>query len=711
MHMELIDWLILGIPFLVVLFVGFSAKKYVKGVSDFLAASRCAGRYLLTTADGIAGMGLISMVAIFEQYYTSGYAFGWWGMLTAPITLLITLTGYMIYRYRETRVMTLAQFFEVRYSKRFRLFTGFLIALSGILNYGIFPAVGGRFIIYYCGLPTGVPLFGVEIPTLAILMAVFLSVALSITLIGGQLTTMITDVVQGLFTNIMIVIIAFYLVFTFGFDIMVDTLKVRPSGQSFLDPFDTFKLQDFNIWFVLIGIFGSVYSMMAWQGNQGYNCAAKNAHEAKMSKILGSWRGASQTAMLMLLATCAYVYMHNPIYATKAAEVNQVLQTIDSEALQTQMTVPVAISKMLPPGFTGIFAAIALFYLISTDTTYLHSWGTIIIQDCILPFRKKPFTPKQHLWLLRGSITFVAMFGFWFSLLFDQKSYILMFFALTGAIWLGGAGAVITGGMYWKKGTTPAAWVALIVGSSLAIMGIVLDQMWEMIWPSIHQWFPHWQFLVENKTKFPINGQWMWFISMVASIISYVVVSLLTCKEDFNMDRMLHRGKYAIKDKEAMIHIEKPPRSLKRLVGIDENFTKGDRILSYSVFWYTIYGLVIWAGITLWNVLFYRWPIEWWGYYTFYYGIPLNLIIGLVTTIWFTWGGLIDLRQLFRDLKTIERNEFDTGMVLGHQNLDEIMKGDKIAPECQPEPLQVEGSALPDPRVSSVNLSPEESDK
>ena len=49
--------------------------------------------------------------------------------------------------------MTLAQFFEMRYSRSFRVFAGLVAFLSGIINYGIFPGVAARFFIALCGFP------------------------------------------------------------------------------------------------------------------------------------------------------------------------------------------------------------------------------------------------------------------------------------------------------------------------------------------------------------------------------------------------------------------------------------------------------------------------------------------------------------------------------------------------------------------------------
>ena len=69
-------------------------------------------------------------------------------------------------------------------------------------------------------------------------------------------------------------------------------------------------------------------------------------------------------------------------------------------------------------------------------------------------FRKTPLNQQQHFRLLRWSIVFIAVFAYLFGVLFPPTKYILMFFAVTGAIFLGGAGSVIIGGFYWKKGTT-----------------------------------------------------------------------------------------------------------------------------------------------------------------------------------------------------------------------------------------------------------------
>ena len=121
-------------------------------------------------------MGLLSTVGVLQMYYLCGFAVGFWSQIDVAISIVITLTGFAIYRYRETRVMTLAQFFEIRYSKAFRIYAGILQTISGVINYGLFPAVGARFLMYFCNLPAHVEFLGMAWPTYGLLMAAFLSV-------------------------------------------------------------------------------------------------------------------------------------------------------------------------------------------------------------------------------------------------------------------------------------------------------------------------------------------------------------------------------------------------------------------------------------------------------------------------------------------------------------------------------------------------------
>ncbi len=673
MKFALLDWLMLLVPLAGVIVIGLVARRYMRSVADFMAGGRVAGRYLVAVSDGMAAMGLITVVAQFEFYYKSGFAVGHWFNLAVPIWLFINLTGYIVYRFRETRALTMAQFFEMRYSRRFRIFTGFLAYISGVVNYGIFPAVGARFFIHYCGLPATFALAGMTISTFAALMAIFLGIALVIVLGGGHLTSMVTDCVQALFGYAIYIVIAVAILFIFRWEQIATTLLDRPPGESLLNPFDTGKLQDFNLGYVLISIIGSVYAYMAWQGNQGFNAAAASPHEAKMGRVLGTWRAGALFVMLALIAAAAYTFMHHPDFAAGAAEATAELAKISDATLRTQVAVPVAVSHFLPVGVLGAFAAIMLFLMVSTDTTYLHSWGSILIQDVVLPLRKKPFTPKQHIFWLRMSILGVAVFAFLFSLLFRQNDYILMFFSITGAIYLGGAGSVIVGGLYWKRGTTAGAWAAMFTGAILGGGGLLLQQVWKDFIAFLLQRFPDHAWLLAHQDKFPINGQWMWFYAFTAAIAAYVLISLLTCRKPFNMDRMLHRGEYArAEDRPETPSNIRKRNWLDRYLGIDEEFTRGDRALSYGVFAWTVITFGIWLTATVLNLIpALKWGGQGWALYFKINGIWIPFVVSVATSIWFSWGGIRDLRRLFRRLSGMDRNALDDGRVIGRQNADD----------------------------------------
>jgi SSS family solute:Na+ symporter len=296
------------------------------------------------------------------------------------------------------------------------------------------------------------------------------------------------------------------------------------------------------------------------------------------------------------------------------------------------------LSRLLPTGLLGLFAGLMLAASVTTDDTYLHSWGSIFIQDVIMPFRREPFTPKQHLRVLRWSILGVAVFAFGFSLLFQQSQYIFLFFAITGAIFAGGSGAVIIGGLYWKRGTTAAAWSALATGSTIAVGGIV-----------VHQLVP----------GFPVNGQMFWGIAMGASSLVYVLVSLLGKREVHNLDQLLHRGAYAVAG-ESQVVAAAPARGL-RVLGMGREFTGSDRLIYVLTYVWTLGWVAVFLVGTIYNLSHRVEDRAWQRFWQIY--IYINLAASCLVTVWFALGGIRDIRAMFRRLGTMERDPNDDGRV------------------------------------------------
>tara|TARA_B100000315_G_C14583851_1_gene591893 strand:+ start:1909 stop:3981 length:2073 start_codon:yes stop_codon:yes gene_type:complete len=686
MNLSVIDWLIVLISFVGMVYSVSTTKGLMKSVSDFLAAGRTAGRYVISISSGIAGLGAISIVMFLEMGYVSGFALAWWGLSQGIIILLITISGWVIYRFRSTRCLTLPQFFEMRYSRKFRIFTGMVAFGAGIINFGIFPAVGAQFFIHYCGLPESI----LGVPIFPLVMIVLLSVSLYFVYTGGQIAVIIADFFQGVFVNITFIVMIFFLFITVGWDQISEALEQTPirlaqeeivkiqsepaflempeseknnkikainekfENSSRINPFKTSHVDDFNFWYFLIGVIGIMYGTMSWQGTQAYNASAKSAHEAKMGAVLAGFRGFPQTLFFLFAPITIYVFMNHADYQSLAVSVNTSLEQLSTDSLRTQLRAPLVLSEILPVGLLGAFAALMLAAFISTHDTYLHSWGSILVQDVIMPFRDKPFDKETHLKALRFSIFGVAFFIFLFSLLFQQNQKIALFFAITGAIFAGGSGAVIIGGLYWKRGTTAAAWTAMITGAVIAVGGIIIKQI-------SAEWLADTSSMAALKSGINvlrnINGQVYWAIGMGASALSYILMSLFGKHTIYNMDKLLNRGKYAIAGEIEIVN-ENP---FWTILGMGKEFTKNDKVIYIVNYIWTFSWTILFIVGTVYNLYNDVSDASWMTFWKYYLFIHIGMAI--ISIVWFTWGGFNDLGVMMKKLRSSERDHRDDGWV------------------------------------------------
>ncbi|EIP98359.1 Na+/proline symporter [Opitutaceae bacterium TAV1] len=767
--MHWFDWLITIVPVVLILWLGIYSRRYIRGVVDFLAAGRVAGRYVISIGDMAIGLGVVSLVALAEAKYQTGYALSFWEYLIAPIGIIMGLTGYCVYRFRETKALSIGQFLELRYNRPLRIVAASLRTLSEMLSNAIGPAIAANFFIYFLGLPHKIMVWGIPIPCFAIIVALMLVMCILVMWPGGRISLLITDSFQGLICYPIFVVIAGYILlkFSWGGEI-APVMMDRVHGESFLNPFDISNLRDFNLFALVVHVISSIINRASWIGNDATS-SGRTPHEQKMAGILGAWRAGFSGLMCLLIAVVVITVMTHKNFASLAKDIRQQLsdmvmgeavsspvnrtaihqkitaipeqrheigtdsplsrkdnldtpylnaarEALDASnesssagnlefqkyrTLYNQMMMPVALRNMLPAGMMGLFCLLMIMLMLSTEDARIFNSSATIVQDIILPLLKNPPTPKQHLLMLRVGTVIVSFLFFIYSLVFVHLDYLNMFLTIMTALWLGGAGPIMIFGLYSRFGTTAGAFCSLIFGSGFSVAGLFVQRNWsDHIYPWLEScgWAaPLGQFLHAvsrpfnpyiiwemNAVKFPVNSMELYFIAMFSGIIAYVVGSLLTCRAPYNLDRLLHRGIYAIDGEKKIQSPWKWRNILSRLISINPEYTRGDKIIAWSVFGYSIVykmGFCFFA-VLVWNMIS-PWPKHWWSTYFLITSLIVSAIVGTITTVWFLLGGIKDTFRLFKDLENRVDNPLDDGRVEGHVSLmdkaafDAAKTGDK----------------------------------
>jgi Na+/proline symporter len=750
--MSWIDWCIVVVPLTFLLFVAFYSQKYVKSVVDFLAAGRVAGRYLLSVGDFMSTLSVITLIAGIEMYYQTGFSITFWNhSMVIPLNMIIALTGFIVYRWRETKCLSLGQFLELRYgSKFFRVFCSSVRTFAEIMTNAIGPAVATNFFIYYLGLPHKINIFGVNLPCFAIIVVMCLVLAVLFIWPSGRISLIITDSIQGLMSYPIFIIIAGYVLLHFGwFEDISPVMINRVDNQSFINPYDIEDLRDFNLFSVFALFIFGIMSRGVWLGNDNAS-AGRTPHEQKMAGVIAAWRVGMSFAMIIVLSLITITFMNSKNFSTRdnyfgfshqdireelsdrvlsnvvadSAKKDSVLMAVKNQtetpkeffdkpfsqqsnldtihlatvrdalgdtpesrlefqkyrSLYNQMMAPVLLRNIFPVGLVGLFCLLMIMILISTDDSRIFNSSATMVQDIILPMFKKQISPKLHLLILRLSTVFVAIIFLIGSLCFANLDYLNMYVTIMAAVWTGGAGAIMLFGLYSRFGNLAGAWCSLIFGSGISVAGVLGQRYWaKNIYPFLenHGWiddidsflrnasapFDPWIKWSMDPTKFPINSYEITLLAIILSVIAYVIGSLVTYKP-YDLDKLLHRGIYSDGEK-----TEKEKFTVRKifakLIGITPEHTKGDKFIAYAVFIYSfVYSFgVCFLLVVIWNAIS-PWDMEYWSIQFFITMMLVPMMLGLITTIWFMIGGIIDIKRLFVDLEKKVADDSDNGQIL-----------------------------------------------
>ena len=352
-----------------------------------------------------------------------------------------------------------------RFGKRTRVLAAVISVIAGILNMGLFPKMGAIFIAYATGLAATH-----EDPTLLVntITTVLIVVVLVYTILGGMVSVIITDFAQFVVLGVGMGLGLYYCLThpELGWDRMMTTLAEHRGERAF----NPLAAEGYGWTWVSFNLLITVAAMVAWAPELSRALTARSQRIAVRTYLVASPDRFVGYCIPVLWGVAAYCLIAN----RPELRVLFFPDGLGGEAVDAGRAMPLTLGKIVPTGLLGVLVAGLLAAFMSTHDSYFLCWSSIIARDIALPLSGDRLTQRRQIRITRISIVCIGIFLLVWSVWYELPSSVWNYMAVTGAIYIAGAGVSIIGGIYWRRASSAGA-VAALLGGLSALPGVFLD--------------------------------------------------------------------------------------------------------------------------------------------------------------------------------------------------------------------------------------------
>jgi len=442
-----IDGSIVGVYILVTMVAGLMVRKYVGKVEDFLVAGREMNVYLGIASLAATEFGIVTCMYTAQNGYEKGFAGAIPGILMALAMLFVGITGFCIKPLREAGVMTIPELFQTRFGAKIRWAAGVVIVLGGLLNMGVFLRTGGEFLVSVMKINGG--------HHLEIMMTVLLVLVAIYTIFGGMLSVLITDFLQFIVMSAGLIVVTIVILVKVGWGNMLTAVESHYGAGGF----NPFVHPGMGWQYVLFNALVNLAVVLTWQTTIQRLLSAKNEKTGR--KI---YTGTS------FFFVCRFLIPG--LWGIAALAILTPAQV----GPNTLQAMPVLLSMLLPVGIMGLLVAAMLAADMSTDASYMLTWGSVIYNDVLAPFRKG-WSERKGLAINRMIIALIGIFLLIYGLWFELKGDLWTYLNITGTIYLSSMSVLLIACCYWKKANNWGAAGAIAFGAVIPVLFLVLERL------------------------------------------------------------------------------------------------------------------------------------------------------------------------------------------------------------------------------------------
>lgn len=535
MTLSPMDWGIIVVYLTGCIVAGVWMRRYIRGVEDFAVAGREMDLNLGIASLAATEMGLVTVMYTAQMGFTNGPAGATIGVLMAAAMLLVGATGFVIRPLRDAGVITIPELFENRFGKRVRWLAGLVVILGGVLNMGIFLRLGGEFLVHVTNMNPDY---------LRWVMTGLLGIVLLYTVLGGMLSVLVTDYIQFLVMGLGLVVVSVLVLGSVGWGDFVGGLSdAHQQAQVYLEDRRAQEddsrqaiqavrkekgpeaaeelrkeqqkqhreyLKENKAQLAKEGVLVAVtkkdmeekveektmanpfnpvsssglgWMYVVWQAM--FQIAVVTTWQTMITRVLSAKD--SQTAARVYRRTAFYFVgrFALPGLWGAAAFLYFAHQGGLPEGIDSLTAMPAYLGKLLPWGVIGILIAAMLAAEMSTDSGYLLTWATVIYNDLITPYLRRPMSTGAKLLTVRTLVlvigVFLLVYGLWYEIPGNAWDYL----AVTGNIYLASIFTLLVGALYWRGSNSWGAVAAIVLGAIgpitfLIVNGIVKSPRWNI---------------------------------------------------------------------------------------------------------------------------------------------------------------------------------------------------------------------------------------
>ncbi|MBE1501371.1 SSS family solute:Na+ symporter [Amycolatopsis lexingtonensis] len=455
-----IDYIELAFYFVLVLGIGYLARRQVSSSLDFFLSGRSLPAWVTGLAFISANLGAVEVMGMSAngaQYGLPTVHYFWIGAIPAMLFLGIVMMPF----YYGSKVRSVPEFMRRRFGKPAHLLNGISFAAAQILIAGANLFLLASVVNLLLGWPLWVSII------------VAAAIVLSYTALGGLSAAIYNEVLQFFVIVIALVPLTIIgLVKVGGWEGLVDKVTNSPGGSAQLHSWPGDNLTGFgNSILSVLGIvfgLGFVLSFGYWTTNfveVQRAMASKSMSAARRTPIIGAFPKMLVPFIVIIPGMIAAVSV------SEYVKDKQVL--LDGGKAESGVTFNNALlllmRDLLPNGMLGIAIAGLLASFMAGMAANLSSFNTVFTYDIWQTYVKKDKPDHYYLNLGRVVTSGGTILAIGTAFIASNSGNILNYLQDLFSFFNAPLFATFILGMFWKRMTPHAGWSGLLLGTASAV--------------------------------------------------------------------------------------------------------------------------------------------------------------------------------------------------------------------------------------------------